>query len=48
MVPELQRGFSYNIPLSPGVYELRLYFADLCDSRTRIRRKTHKITGTLQ
>ena len=28
MVPESQRGFRYNIPLSPGVYELRLYFAD--------------------
>ncbi len=28
MVPESQRGFRYNIPLPPGVYELRLYFAD--------------------
>jgi len=28
MVPQSQRGFGYNIPLSPGVYELRLYFAD--------------------
>jgi hypothetical protein len=28
MVPQSQRGFRYNIPLSPGVYELRLYFAD--------------------
>jgi hypothetical protein len=28
MVPQQDRGFQYNIPLSPGVYELRLYFAD--------------------
>jgi Di-glucose binding within endoplasmic reticulum. len=28
MVPQPDRGFQYNIPLSPGVYELRLYFAD--------------------
>ena len=28
MVPQSQRAFSYDIPLSPGVYELRLYFAD--------------------
>ena len=28
MVPQSQRGFRYDIPLSPGVYELRLYFAD--------------------
>jgi len=28
MVPQSDRGFQYNIPLSPGVYELRLYFAD--------------------
>jgi hypothetical protein len=28
MVPQSQRGFRYNIPLAPGVYELRLYFAD--------------------
>jgi hypothetical protein len=28
MVPQSQRGFRYNIPVSPGVYELRLYFAD--------------------
>jgi hypothetical protein len=28
MVPESDRGFQYNIPLRPGVYELRLYFAD--------------------
>ena len=28
MVPQQDRGFLYNIPLSPGVYELRLYFAD--------------------
>jgi hypothetical protein len=28
MVPQSQRWFRYNIPLSPGVYELRLYFAD--------------------
>ena len=28
MVPQSQRGFRYNIPLPPGVYELRLYFAD--------------------
>lgn len=28
MVPQQDRGFQYNIPVSPGVYELRLYFAD--------------------
>ena len=28
MVPQSQRGFRYNIPLGPGTYELRLYFAD--------------------
>lgn len=28
MVPESERSFQYNIPLRPGVYELRLYFAD--------------------
>ena len=28
MVPQSQREFHYNIPVSPGVYELRLYFAD--------------------
>lgn len=28
MVPQDQREFQYDIPLSPGVYELRLYFAD--------------------
>ena len=28
MVPQQDRGFQYNIPLSPGTYELRLYFAD--------------------
>ncbi|HEV2133413.1 MAG TPA: malectin domain-containing carbohydrate-binding protein [Terracidiphilus sp.] len=28
MVPESDRAFQYNIPLRPGVYELRLYFAD--------------------
>lgn len=28
MVPQQDRGFLYNIPLSSGVYELRLYFAD--------------------
>ena len=28
MVPQSQREFQYNIPVSPGVYELRLYFAD--------------------
>jgi hypothetical protein len=28
MVPESERAFQYNIPLAPGVYELRLYFAD--------------------
>jgi hypothetical protein len=28
MVPETQREFQYNVPLRPGVYELRLYFAD--------------------
>jgi hypothetical protein len=28
MVPQSQRSFRYSIPLSPGVYELRLYFAD--------------------
>lgn len=28
MVPESERAFQYNIPVRPGVYELRLYFAD--------------------
>ena len=28
MVPLDQRAFQYDIPLPPGVYELRLYFAD--------------------
>jgi len=28
MVPQSQREFRYDIPLSPGVYELKLYFAD--------------------
>ena len=28
MVPQQDRGFQYNIPLSRGVYELRMYFAD--------------------
>jgi hypothetical protein len=28
MVPQSERGFKYNIPSPPGVYELRLYFAD--------------------
>ena len=28
MVPQSQRAFRYDIPVSPGVYELRLYFAD--------------------
>ena len=28
MVPQQDRGFQYNIPLSSGAYELRLYFAD--------------------
>jgi len=28
MVPQPEREFQYNIPVSPGVYELRLYFAD--------------------
>lgn len=28
MVPQSEREFEYNIPVSPGVYELRLYFAD--------------------
>jgi hypothetical protein len=28
MVPQSQREFHYSIPLRPGVYELRLYFAD--------------------
>jgi hypothetical protein len=28
MVPESQREFRYDIPLRPGTYELRLYFAD--------------------
>ena len=28
MVPQSEREFRYNIPLSPGVYELKLYFAD--------------------
>jgi len=28
MVPQSQREFRYDIPVSPGVYELRLYFAD--------------------
>jgi hypothetical protein len=27
-LPEWQREFQYHIPLNPGVYELRLYFAD--------------------
>lgn len=28
MAPEPEREFQYNIPVPPGVYELRLYFAD--------------------
>ena len=28
MVPQTERGFRYDIPLPPGVYELKLYFAD--------------------
>ena len=28
MVPQSEREFRYDIPASPGVYELRLYFAD--------------------
>jgi hypothetical protein len=28
MVPQAEREFHYNIPLGPGVFELRLYFAD--------------------
>jgi hypothetical protein len=28
MVPQTERGFRYDIPLTPGVYEMRLYFAD--------------------
>jgi len=28
MVPQSEREFRYNIPLHPGVYELKLYFAD--------------------
>jgi hypothetical protein len=28
VVPQSQREFHYSIPLRPGVYELRLYFAD--------------------
>ncbi len=28
MVPQQDRGFQYNIPLTPGVYELKLFFAD--------------------
>lgn len=28
MVPQSERTFRYNIPASPGAYELRLYFAD--------------------
>ena len=28
LVPQTQREFRYDIPASPGVYELRLYFAD--------------------
>jgi hypothetical protein len=28
MIPESAREFHYEIPLNPGVYELRLYFAD--------------------
>ena len=28
MVPQQDRGFQYNIPLSSGVYELKLFFAD--------------------
>jgi len=28
MIPESEREFHYEIPLDPGVYELRLYFAD--------------------
>jgi len=28
MVPQSEREFQYNIPVTPGVYELRLYFAD--------------------
>ena len=43
MVPQSQREFHYNIPLSPGVYELRLYFADPLRVRTGIGRKMHKM-----
>ena len=28
MAPQSERGFEYNIPLSSGTYELKLYFAD--------------------
>lgn len=28
VAPQAEREFHYNIPLNPGVYELRLYFAD--------------------
>jgi hypothetical protein len=28
MVPQSERQFNYDIPVSPGTYELRLYFAD--------------------
>jgi hypothetical protein len=28
MIPESEREFQYEIPLAPGIYELRLYFAD--------------------
>jgi hypothetical protein len=28
MIPESEREFQYEIPLAPGTYELRLYFAD--------------------
>ena len=28
MSPQSERGFQYNIPLPPGVYELKLFFAD--------------------